>query len=220
MGTGAGSVDQARSVRVTLTASLLFTAGRADASVARGRARPAVRGDVRWCRVSTVESVRVSGARVTLLDRGTRHSGDRRGATGKQQPPRVCTVRGRAVPYASVAACAHGGAWWPAPIATPHGTARAVYGCRAEPARGSCLVDQRSVHVPRSRPPVEYWCGTAATGSWVFSGRGTSGLWAVAWAGCFSPRAVALCAAPCRRRRPLPATAVGGGFPRPRHRTG
>lgn len=32
------------------------------------------------------------------------------------------------------------------------------------------------MHMPRSRPSVEYWCGTAATGSWVFSGRGTSGL--------------------------------------------
>lgn len=86
MGTGAGSVDQARSVRVTLTASLMFTAGRADASVARGRARRAVRGDVRWCRVSTVESVRVAHASLFLTEaHGTVATGGERQANSNRR---------------------------------------------------------------------------------------------------------------------------------------
>ena len=38
-------------------------------------------------------------------------------------------------------------------------------GAVPEPARDNCLVDQRSLYSPRSRPSVEYWRGTAATGA-------------------------------------------------------
>jgi hypothetical protein len=227
MGTGAGPVDRARPVRVTLTASLLFTAGRADASVALGRARRAVRGDVRWCRVSTVESVRVAHASLFLTGaHGTVATGGERQANSNcrefvlygsfKKKSLYCTGAGGAVRV-------RGARTRRGQVASPD----------RDPTGGTAPCPRRSTcAVPSPRAVAASWTNDRCTcpGPARRSSTGAElrlqevGFLAaagpVAWAGCFSPRAVALCAAPCRRRRPLPATAVGGGFPRSRHRTG
>ena len=183
--------------------------------------------------VSTVELVRVAPERTrhsSLTAAQWRPAGSQ-GATGqKQQPPRICTVRGGAVRVRGARTAGPGRR--AAATATPL-VARAPRLCRVYPLPTAAvpspraitdLVDQqRSLYLPRSRPSVEYWRGTAATGAAMrlrevrfWRPRDQQQQWPLAWLLLASPRLAsalgqgALCAVSASRPSPAAAGDLRG----------